>query len=152
MRLLIQRVKHAKVSIAGEEIGRIDHGLCLFLGIAKGDNAHDVIYLTEKVIDLRIFEDESGKLNQSLRERKGEILVVSEFTLCGDCSKGRRPSFSLAASPQEAERFYRYFVRRLEESAGIKIATGQFQARMEVTIVNDGPVTFILDSRKTGLP
>jgi D-tyrosyl-tRNA(Tyr) deacylase len=148
MRLLVQRVKEAKVVVDGKTISNIGRGLCLFLAVAKGDDERDVDYLSEKVVRLRIFGDEADKLNRSLSEIRGDILVVSEFTLYGDCTKGRRPSFSFAASPAEAERLYDQFVRRLGES-GIKTATGQFQATMEVALVNDGPVTFIVDSPKT---
>jgi D-aminoacyl-tRNA deacylase len=151
MRLLVQRVKEAKVVVHGKTISSIGRGLCLFLGVAKGDDERDVDYLAEKVLRLRIFEDEAEKLNRSLSEIKGEILVVSEFTLYGDCTKGRRPSFSFAAPLAEAERLYNHFVRRLGE-LDVKTATGQFQARMEVALVNDGPVTFIVESRKTAQP
>ena len=143
---MVQRIKEGKVTVAGEEISRTGAGLCLFIGIAKGDTEEDACPLTEKAVGLRIFEDDTGKFNRSLREVDGEILLVSEFTLYGDCSKGRRPSFSQAASPQEAEALYDCFVQRLRES-GLKVATGKFQAKMEVSITNDGPVTFILDSR-----
>jgi len=146
MRVVLQRIKEGTVTIRGEEIGRTGRGLCLFLGIAKGDTKENADYLAEKVIGLRIFEDESGKMNRSLAEVNGEILVVSEFTLYGDCTKGRRPSFSLAAPHEEAEALYSYFVRRLEDS-GLRVAAGTFQANMEVGMINDGPVTFILDSR-----
>ena len=147
MRLIIQRVKEAKVTVRGDEIGRIGPGLCLFIGIAKGDTEEDANYLAQKAKELRIFEDEAGKFNRSLLDMSGEIVVVSEFTLYGDCTKGRRPSFSQAASPEEAERLYDYFVRRLEER-GLNVATGRFQAMMEVTIVNSGPVTFLLESKQ----
>ena len=143
---MVQRIKEGKVTVAGEEISRTGAGLCLFIGIAKGDTEEDASRLAEKAVGLRIFEDDAGKFNRSLREVDGEILLVSEFTLYGDCSKGRRPSFSQAASPQEAEALYDCFVQRLRES-GLKVATGKFQAKMEVSITNDGPVTFILDSR-----
>jgi len=146
MRLLIQRVSEAKVSIAGEVVSKVGSGLCLFLGVAKGDTEKDADYLAMKVAELRVFEDEAGKMNRSLTEQSGEVLVVSEFTLYGDCAKGRRPSFSRAASPQEAEGLYDYFVKQLQH-LGLKVATGRFQAKMEVGMVNDGPVTFILDSR-----
>jgi D-tyrosyl-tRNA(Tyr) deacylase len=146
MRVLIQRVAEAKVSIAGEVISEVGSGLCVFLGVAKGDTSEDADYLTAKIAELRIFEDEAGKMNRSLAERNGQVLVVSEFTLYADCTKGRRPSFSRAASPQEAEGLYDYFVKQLQH-LGLKVATGKFQAKMEVGIVNDGPVTFILDSR-----
>jgi len=146
MRLLIQRVSEAKVSLAGEVVSKVGGGLCVFLGVGKGDTEKDADYLAVKVAELRIFEDEAGKMNRSLTEQSGEVLVVSEFTLYADCTKGRRPSFSQAASPQEAEELYDYFVEKLRQM-GLKVATGKFQAKMEVAIVNDGPVTFILDSR-----
>jgi len=144
MRLLVQRVKEAKVTVAGAEIGKIDAGLCLFLGVARSDTHQSADALAEKIAGMRIFPDENGKLNRSLAEAGGEALVVSEFTLYGDCTKGRRPSFSHAAAPGEAGRLYEYFVRKLKQ-LGLTVKTGQFQAKMEVTIVNDGPVTFILD-------
>ncbi len=145
MRLLVQRIKEAKVSVGGEEIGKVGAGLCLFLGIAKGDTTENADALAEKIAELRIFEDENGKMNRSVRDVQGEILVVSEFTLHGDCSKGRRPSFSQAAPPEAAEPLYDYFVQRLKD-LGLKVATGKFQAKMEVSLINDGPVTFILDT------
>lgn len=145
MRLLVQRVKEAKVAVGGAEIGKIGAGLCLFLGVAKNDGEESAAYLAGKIAGMRIFADESGKLNRSVAESGGEVLVVSEFTLYGDCSKGRRPSFSQAAAPEEARRLYECFVRKLK-ALGLAVATGRFQTEMEVTIVNDGPVTFILDS------
>lgn len=147
MRLIIQRVTEAKVVVRGDEIGRIGRGLCLFIGIAKGDTEEDANYLAQKATELRIFEDGAGKFNRSLSDLSGEILVVSEFTLYGDCTKGRRPSFSQAAPPEDAERLYDYFVEKLEER-GLNVATGRFQAMMEVTLVNSGPVTFILESKQ----
>jgi D-tyrosyl-tRNA(Tyr) deacylase len=144
MRLLVQRVKQAKVVMDGAEIGKIAAGLCLFLGVAKSDTEVSADTLAGKIADLRIFEDENGKLNRSLAETGGEVLVVSEFTLYGDCTKGRRPSFSRAAAPEDARRLYEHFVAKLKER-GLRLAMGKFQAKMEVTIVNDGPVTFILD-------
>jgi D-tyrosyl-tRNA(Tyr) deacylase len=146
MRIVLQRIREGKVTIRGEEICRAGPGLCLFVAIARGDTRETADYLVEKVIGLRIFEDESGKMNRSLAQVNGEILVVSEFTLYGDCAKGRRPSFTQAAPPEEAEMLYHYFVGRLEDS-GLRVATGTFQATMEVAMTNDGPVTFILDSR-----
>ncbi len=145
MRLLIQRIREGKVIVAGEEIARAGPGLCLFLGIARGDTEEAAGKLAQKAAELRIFEDEAGRLNRSLLEVHGEVLVVSEFTLYGDCSKGRRPSFSRAAPPREAGALYDYFVERLR-NIGLKVATGKFQAKMEVSITNDGPVTFILES------
>jgi D-tyrosyl-tRNA(Tyr) deacylase len=146
MRLLVQRVKAAKVIVDGVEIGKIDSGVCLFLGVANGDTEESAATLAGKIAGLRIFPDESGKLNRSLAEIGGEVLVVSEFTLYGDCTKGRRPSFSRAAGPEEANRLYEYFVRQLKDQA-LPVATGKFQAQMEVTIVDDGPVTFLLDDQ-----
>ncbi len=145
MRLVIQRVSQAKVTVQGKEVGAIGPGLCLFLGVAKGDIEEDSTYLVQKSVELRIFEDDEGKFNRTLLDVGGAILVVSQFTLYGDCTKGRRPSFSHAASPEEAERLYQQFVQKLREK-GPRVATGQFQAKMEVSLVNSGPVTFIIDS------
>jgi D-tyrosyl-tRNA(Tyr) deacylase len=144
MRLLVQRIKEAKIRTAEADIARVGRGLCLFLGVAKGDASENADALAQKILELRIFEDENGKMNRSLRDSGGEVLVVSEFTLYGDCSRGRRPSFSRAAPPDEARRLYDYFVARLK-ALRLNVATGKFQASMEVTLVNDGPVTFILD-------
>lgn len=146
VRLLVQRIQQAKVTIAGEEVGRTGPGLCLFLGVAKGDTQEDANYLVDKAVQLRIFEDHTGKFDRSLLEVHGEVLIVSEFTLYGDCSKGRRPSFSQAAPPREAETLYLCFVQRLKDH-GLKVATGKFQSKMEVSITNDGPVTLLLESR-----
>ncbi len=145
MKLLVQRIKTGRVTVKGEEIAKTGLGLCLFLGIAKGDTEIHANYLIEKVLNLRIFEDETGKLNRSLLEINGEILIVSEFTLYGECVKGRRPSFTRAASPAEAEKLYHYFVNELR-GRRLNIATGRFQANMEVAIVNDGPVTLMLET------
>ncbi len=145
MRIVIQRVSQAKVTVQGKEVGAIGPGLCLFLGVAKGDTEEDSTYLAQKSVELRIFEDDEGKFNRTLLDVGGEILVVSQFTLYGDCTKGRRPSFSHAASPEDAERLYQQFVQKLRDR-GLNIATGQFQAKMEVSLVNSGPVTFIIDS------
>ncbi len=146
MRLVIQRVSQAKVTVQGKEVGAIGPGLCLFLGVAKGDTEEDSTYLIQKSVELRIFEDDEGKFNRTLLDVGGEALVVSQFTLYGDCTKGRRPSFSHAASPEEAERLYQQFVQQLREK-GPRVATGQFQAKMEVSLVNSGPVTFIIESK-----
>ncbi len=146
MRLVIQRVSEAKVTVEGNEIGSIERGLCVFLGVAKDDTEEDSTYLAQKTVDLRIFADEEGKFNRTLVDMGGEILVVSQFTLYGDCTKGRRPSFSHAAAPEEAERLYQHFVGQLRAKSP-KVATGQFQAKMNVSLVNDGPVTFIIDSK-----
>ncbi|HET8917792.1 MAG TPA: D-aminoacyl-tRNA deacylase [Candidatus Binatia bacterium] len=145
MRAVIQRVSRAEVRVAGEPVGRIGPGLCVFLGIGKADGQANVDQLADKIKNLRIFEDENGKMNLSVEEVREEVLVVSQFTLYGDCRKGNRPSFSNAAPPDQAEKLYEYFVRRLR-GAGLTVATGQFKARMDVTLINDGPVTFIVES------
>ena len=145
MRAVIQRVSRAEVKVAGEPVGRIGHGLCVFLGIGKNDGESNADHLAQKIKNLRIFEDEHGKMNQSVEEIREEILVVSQFTLYGDCRKGNRPSFSDAAPPDEAEKLYEYFVQRLR-GAGLIVATGQFKARMDVTLTNNGPVTFIVET------
>jgi D-aminoacyl-tRNA deacylase len=138
-------VCRAEVKVAGQPIGRIGPGLCVFLGIGKDDGQSNVDHLAEKIKNLRIFEDEKGKMNRSLKEVGEEILVVSQFTLYGDCRKGNRPSFTSAAPPDEAEKLFEYFVQRLR-GAGLRVETGQFKARMEVALTNDGPVTFIVES------
>ena len=145
MRAVIQRVSRAEVKVVGEPVGSIGHGLCVFLGIGKDDSQTNVEHLAEKIKKLRIFEDENGKMNLSLEDKREELLVVSQFTLYGDCQKGNRPSFSNAAAPEQAEKLYEYFVEQLRDS-GLTVATGQFKARMEVTLVNDGPVTFIVEN------
>ena len=145
MRAVLQRVSRAEVKVAGEPVGRIGHGLCVFLGIGKNDGESNADHLAQKIKNLRIFEDEHGKMNRSVEEIREEILVVSQFTLYGDCRKGNRPSFSDAAPPDEAEKLYEYFVQRLR-GAGLIVATGQFKARMDVTLTNDGPVTFIVET------
>ena len=138
-------MSRAEVRVAGEPVGRIGPGLCVFLGIGKTDGQANVDQLADKIKNLRIFEDENGKMNLSVEEVREEVLVVSQFTLYGDCRKGNRPSFSNAAPPDQAEQLYEYFVRRLR-GAGLTVATGQFKARMDVTLINDGPVTFIVES------
>ena len=138
-------MSRAEVKVAGEPVGRIGHGLCVFLGIGKNDGESNADHLAQKITNLRIFEDEHGKMNRSVEEIREEILVVSQFTLYGDCRKGNRPSFSDAAPPDEAEKLYEYFVQRLR-GAGLIVATGQFKARMDVTLTNDGPVTFIVET------
>ena len=145
MKAVIQRVSRAEVKVAGQPIGRIGPGLCVFVGIGKDDGQSNVDQFAEKIKNLRIFEDENGKMNQSLEELGKEILVVSQFTLYGDCRKGNRPSFTCAAPLDEAEKLYEYFVQRLRR-AGLRVETGQFKARMEVALTNDGPVTFIVDT------
>lgn len=145
MKAVIQRVSRAEVSVAGEPVGRIGHGLCVFLGIGKDDGKSNADHLAEKIKNLRIFEDENGKMNRSVEEVREEVLVVSQFTLYGDCRKGNRPSFSDAAPPDQAEKLYEYFVRQLR-GAGLTVTTGQFKARMDVNLINDGPVTFIVEN------
>lgn len=148
MRAVIQRVKNASVTVKEQVVGQIKSGLVVFLGITHDDTEEDAKYLAEKVCNLRIFEDDSGKLNLSVLDKKGEILSVSQFTLYGDCRKGRRPSFTEAAHPEVAEKLYDKFNQLLRDM-GINIATGVFQAYMQVKIINDGPVTILLDSKKT---
>ena len=145
MKAVIQRVSRAEVKVADALIGRIGPGLCIFLGIGKDDGQSNADRLAEKIKNLRIFEDENGKMNRSIEEMREEVLVVSQFTLYGDCRKGNRPSFSDAAPPDEAEKLYDYFVQRLR-GAGLTVATGQFKARMAVALTNDGPVTFIVET------
>lgn len=146
MRACVQRVTTASVTVAGEIVGQIEHGLVVLLGVGRQDTPADADYLARKLVALRIFEDEQGKMNRSLAEVSGGMLVVSQFTLWGDCRKGRRPSFVEAAPPEVAERLYAYFVRVVEE-LGVPVATGQFRAHMHVALVNDGPVTLVLDSK-----
>ena len=145
MKAVIQRVGEAKVEVEGKTVGQIGKGIVVLLGVEKGDEERNADWLAEKICNLRIFEDQAGKMNLSLLETGGEILAVSQFTLAGNCAKGRRPSFDSAAPPQEAKRLYEYFVERLR-GLGTKVETGIFQAMMQVSLVNDGPVTFILES------
>ena len=144
MRAVIQRVREARVEADGEITGSIGSGLLLLLGISKDDSPADADYLLDKIVNLRIFEDENGKMNRSLLDTDGELLVVSQFTLYGDCSKGRRPSFDRAAPAEEARILYEHFVSRARAS-GIPTQTGRFQAKMTVHLVNDGPVTLICE-------
>ncbi len=146
MKALLQRVDRASVTVGGNVTGSIGKGLCVFLGVAEGDTQKDIAWLADKVVNLRIFDDESGKMNRSVIDEKGEILIVSQFTLCGDCKRGRRPSWTNAAEPTEANRMYEKFVGEIE-SRGVVAATGVFQALMKVEICNDGPVTLMIDSR-----
>jgi D-tyrosyl-tRNA(Tyr) deacylase len=148
MRAVIQRVKQARVQVEGRVIGEIKQGLLCFVGVGKGDQEADADYLAAKIPHLRIFEDAEGKFNRTLLDIKGEILVVSQFTLFGDCRKGRRPSFSDAAEPELARKLYQHFIAKLKENA-ITVAQGEFQAHMQVELVNDGPVTLLLDSKKS---
>jgi D-tyrosyl-tRNA(Tyr) deacylase len=147
MRAVIQRVKSARVEVGGRVTGEIDGGLLIFLGVGDGDAEKDCDYLANKIAHLRIFPDDEDLMNLSLIDIEGEALVVSQFTLWGDCRKGRRPSFTKAAPPLQAKELYEYFVDVLGRS-GIKVATGEFQEMMDVHLVNDGPVTMLLDSSK----
>lgn len=147
MRAVVQRVTQASVTVGGETVGAIDRGLMILLGVARGDTERDAAYLADKTAGLRIFEDDDGKMNLSLAEIGGKLLVVSQFTLLGDCRKGRRPGFTDAAPPELAETLYREYVAALE-SRGLTVATGVFQADMQVALVNDGPVTLLLDSQR----
>jgi D-tyrosyl-tRNA(Tyr) deacylase len=147
MRAVIQRVSEASVEISDEVVGDIAAGLLVLLAVARDDQRGDADYLADKITNLRIFTDDDGKMNRSLLETTGEILVVSQFTLYGDVRRGRRPSYSDAAEPEKANALYEYFVGRVR-SLGVKVETGVFQATMKVSLVNDGPVTILLDSRK----
>jgi D-tyrosyl-tRNA(Tyr) deacylase len=148
MRAVVQRVRSARVVVAGETVGAIGPGLVVLVGVANEDGPADVQYIAAKVRELRVFEDQTGKMNRSVGEAGGSILVVSQFTLYGDCRKGRRPSFDTAAPPAIARALYDDLVRQLREGGAIPVETGAFQARMDVELVNDGPVTLLLDSRK----
>lgn len=147
MRAVVQRVSRARVVIDGIEHSGIGSGLLVLLGVEKEDTAEDAAMLAGRIVELRIFEDEGGKMNRSIRDAGGQILAVSQFTLLGDCRKGRRPSFDAAAPPDLARALYQRFVNEIDALA-IPVATGVFQAMMDVELTNQGPVTFILDSRK----
>lgn len=147
MRAVVQRVSRAQVSVAGAIAGAIDLGFVVLLGVAEGDTPEDAFYLADKICGLRVFEDEAGKMNLGLAEVGGRILVVSQFTLLGDCRKGRRPSFDKAARPDLARALYETFVAAVGQR-GIATATGRFQEHMLVELANDGPVTLLLDSRR----
>lgn len=144
MKALIQRVKSASVTIDGELYSKIGKGLLVFLGVEKEDTVENCEKLSQKVLNLRIFEDENDKMNLSVNDVKGEILVVSQFTLCGDCKKGTRPSFDKAAHPDIAVKLYEDFVEKIRAS-GLKTETGKFRAMMDVELINDGPVTFMVE-------
>jgi D-aminoacyl-tRNA deacylase len=145
MRAVIQRVSEARVTVAGSVLGEIGPGLLALLGVAKPDTAADAEYLAEKILNLRVFPDEAGKMNRSLLDTGGALLVVSQFTLYGDCRKGRRPSFDDAAPAEQARPLYEHFVEVARRS-GVRVETGVFQAHMEVSLVNDGPVTLLVES------
>lgn len=148
MRACVQRVREASVTVGDECVGRIGHGLLVLLGVGRDDNDDDARYLADKLIALRIFDDAEGKMNLSLADVGGAMLIVSQFTLWADCRKGRRPSYVEAAAPEVAERLYETFIGAVG-SQGIPTATGRFRTEMQVALVNDGPVTLLLDSRKT---
>lgn len=147
MRSVVQRVDRAQIRIGERTISGIERGLLVLVGIQREDQKGDADYLCEKIVNLRIFDDESGKMNLSLTDIQGEMLIVSQFTLSGDCRKGRRPSFTDAEDPHKARILYEYFVSQSEEKVG-KVAQGEFQAMMIVELVNNGPVTILLDSRR----
>lgn len=148
MRAVVQRVSQASVTVEEKTVGSIDAGLLVLLGVARDDQEADIIYLADKIINLRVFADEEGKMNRSLLDTGGAMLVVSQFTLYGDARKGRRPSYIEAADPEKANAFYEAFVSQVRNQ-GIKVETGVFQAMMKVSLINDGPVTILLDSKKS---
>jgi D-tyrosyl-tRNA(Tyr) deacylase len=145
VRIVVQRVAEARVTVGQEIVSAMGPGLCIFLGVGKEDTENQADMLADKIKNLRIFADEQGKMNRSIVDAGGEVLVISQFTLYGDCRKGNRPSFTDAAPAAEADRLYQYFTERLCR-AGLTVATGRFQAHMKVALVNDGPVTFVLES------
>ena len=147
MRAVVQRVTSAQVTVEGRVISRIGRGLLVFIGVDRDDGAADLVYVAGKVRDLRIFGDEEGKMNRSITDVAGEILVVSQFTLSADCRRGRRPSFDTAAPPEVARSMYDTFVETLR-AMDLPVQTGEFRAMMQVELINDGPVTILLDSRK----
>ena len=147
MRAVVQRVSRARVTVDNQVAGEIARGLLVLLGVSIEDSQSDADYLAEKVMGLRVFEDENGKMNLAVREAAGSVLVVSQFTLYGDVRRGKRPSFDAAAPPEKAHALYEYFVGRIR-AAGLRCETGKFQAMMQVELVNDGPVTILLDSSK----
>ena len=147
MRAVVQRVREASVAVEGQEVGLIGQGILVLLGVGQKDGPEDARYMAEKVVHLRIFADEQGKMNKSVLDVDGGLLAISQFTLWGDCRKGRRPSFVAAAEPAKAEALYEAFIDHAR-SLGVPVASGRFQEMMEVSLVNDGPVTLLLDSEK----
>ena len=148
MRAVVQRVSEASVTVERAVVGQIDRGLLVLLGVGSDDTEQDAVYLAAKVAGLRVFEDETGRMNQTLADVQGRVLAVSQFTLLGDCRKGRRPSFVAAARPDDALELYQAFVAELK-GHGLTVETGRFQTHMQVALVNDGPVTLLLDSHRT---
>ncbi|MBM3252187.1 MAG: D-tyrosyl-tRNA(Tyr) deacylase [Candidatus Omnitrophica bacterium] len=146
MKVVIQRVSQAEVTVKEKSIGNISQGILAFLCVEKDDTQSQADYLADKILNLRIFEDNKSKMNLSVKDINGELLIVSQFTLSGDCTKGRRPSFEKSAEPKEAEGLYEYFIKKLKES-NLKVESGIFKAMMDVHLVNDGPVTFILETK-----
>jgi D-tyrosyl-tRNA(Tyr) deacylase len=147
LRAVVQRVMQSGVRVEDTEVSRIQKGLLVLLGVEQGDTRQDAEYLADKIVNLRVFEDDEGKMNLSVKDIGGQLLVVSQFTLCGDCRKGRRPSFSSAASPETAEALYEEFCN-IASNQGVPVKKGVFRAHMEVDLINDGPVTLLLDSKK----
>ncbi len=147
MKIVLQRVKQAAVEVNKQTVGRIDKGVCLLVGVEKGDTEEEALYLAQKITELRIFPDEEGKMNLSLLDLSGEVLAVSQFTLAASLKKGRRPSFDSAEDPEKAENLFRFFVNMIREK-GVKVETGVFGALMDIHLINDGPVTFILEKKK----
>lgn len=147
MRAVIQRVREAEAEVGGEVVGKIGAGLLVLIGVGKDDVERDLEYVADKVLGLRVFEGDLGKMNLSIMDVKGEILAVSQFSLYGDCRKGRRPSFNESASPDIAEKLYNLFIEKIKDR-GVRVETGRFRAIMDVHLINSGPVTILLDSRK----
>ncbi len=147
MRAVVQRVTQAQVTVDGETVGEIGQGFLVLLGVAADDQLADAVAVATKIVGLRVFEDDAGKMNRSLSDVGGAVLAVSQFTLLGDCRQGRRPSFTAAAPPEQANRLYQEFIAEVR-GQGIPVQTGRFQADMQVSLVNDGPVTLLIDSRK----
>jgi D-tyrosyl-tRNA(Tyr) deacylase len=148
MKIVLQRVREASVSVRNEVVGKIGRGICLLVGFERGDLEEEAKYLAQKIVELRIFPDEHGKMNRSLLDVQGEVLAVSQFTLAGSLRKGRRPSFDKAEDPSRAERLFHCFVDQIRKT-GLNVETGIFAALMDVQLVNDGPVTFVLQDRKS---
>jgi D-tyrosyl-tRNA(Tyr) deacylase len=148
LRAVVQRVEEASVSVSNRIVAQVGNGLLVFLGISKNDQELDISWMADKIVNLRIFQDKQNKMNKSLLDVKGELLVVSQFTLYGDCRKGRRPSFTDSATPEKAKILYDNFLSYLKENYRINVQQGEFQAHMKVNLINDGPVTLLLDSQK----